>query len=90
MTSNGYTTYEMTPLGVDKGTGVLELKKRTDAKCLVCAGDYVGDIPMLAAADIDYAVGNAADAVRSAADRVTVHAKDGAVAAIIRELTGIR
>ena len=67
--------------------GTLAVKKRTGAKLLVCAGDFVGDIPMLAAADIGYAVGNAADAVKSAADRVTVHAKDGAIAAIIRELT---
>ena len=90
VTSNGYTTYEMTPLGVDKGTGVLELKKLTGAKLLVCAGDYVGDIPMLTAADLSYAVDNAAEAVKSAADRVTLHAGDGAIAAIIHELTNVQ
>ena len=86
VTSNGYTSYEMTPLGVDKGTAAGELKALTGAKILVCVGDYAGDIPMLRAADIGYAVENAADAVKSAADRVTVHAKDGAIAAILGEI----
>jgi hydroxymethylpyrimidine pyrophosphatase-like HAD family hydrolase len=41
---------------------------------------------MVKEADIGYAVANACDALKSVADRVTVDAKDGALAAIIEEL----
>lgn len=84
--SNGDDEFEMTAVGRDKAHGVLYLKKRTGARLLVCAGDYDGDISMLKAADIGYAVANAAPSVKAAADRITVHAREGAIARIIRDL----
>lgn len=87
--SNREDILELTAAGVHKGTAVLRLKEMLGAKLLVCAGDFNGDIPMLRAADIGYAVENASDEVKAAADRVTVHAKDGALAQIIADLDGL-
>ena len=84
--SNGDSSFEMTALGHDKAGGVLFLKERTGARLLVCAGDWDGDISMIKAADIGYAVGSATASVIAAADRVTVGVKDGAIAQIIRDL----
>ncbi len=86
LTSNGPCCFEITACGVDKGLGVRRIKELTGAKTLICAGDYLGDIAMLQAADIAVAVGNALEEVKAAADLVTVHAKDGAIAQIIKEL----
>lgn len=84
--SNREDILEITARGVHKGSAVLRLKEILGAHTLICAGDFNGDIPMLKAADIGYAVENAADEVKAAADRVTVHAKDGAIAEIIANL----
>lgn len=84
--SNREDILEITTRGVHKGSAVLKLKEILGAHTLICAGDFNGDIPMLKAADIGYAVENAADEVKAAADRVTVHAKDGAIAEIIANL----
>lgn len=72
--------------GSDKGSTALRLKKLLGAHTLVTAGDYENDIPMLRAADIGYAVGDAIDSVKAAADRVTVPCEEHAIAAIVREL----
>lgn len=53
---------------------------------VICVGDYENDIPMLAAADISYAVSDGAESVRAVADRLTVACGDDAIAHIIREL----
>lgn len=52
----------------------------------VCVGDYENDISMLRHADIAYAVDNAIEEVKAAADRVTVHHNDHALAHIIADL----
>ena len=62
------------------------LKEYLGAHTLVCVGDYENDTEMIRDADIGYAVENAADSVKAVADRITVHAKDGAIAAIIEDL----
>ena len=49
-------------------------------------GDFENDISLICAADIGYAVGNAIDEVKAAADRVTVSNDRHAIAAIIDEL----
>ncbi len=77
---------EILEKGADKGEAALALKEMTGADTLVCIGDYENDIPMLRAADIGYAVGDAIPAAIEAADRITVRAEEGAVAAVIREL----
>ena len=53
---------------------------------LVCVGDFENDFDMVRDADIGYAVANAADSLKGVADRITVSARDGAIARIIEEL----
>lgn len=84
--TNCTDNFEITASGVHKGAAVQWLKEYVGAKTLVCAGDRDGDIPMLRCADIGYATANAAQEAKDAADSVTVHAKDGAIARIIEEL----
>ena len=84
--SNREDILEITAHGVHKGTAVAKLKELTGAGLLITAGDTNGDIPMLLAADIGYAVENASDEVKYSADRVTVHAKDSALAKIILDI----
>ncbi len=57
-----------------------------EVKKSVCVGDFENDITMLKAADIGYAVGNAEDDVKAAADRITVTNDESAIAKIIAEL----
>lgn len=86
LTSNGYTTYEITGRGVDKGVGALKVKNLVEAQKLICVGDFVGDISMLNVADVSYAVGNAVDEVKMIADKITVHASEGVIAEIIEDI----
>lgn len=72
--------------GDEKGDAVLRLKEYCRARLLVTVGDYENDISMLRAGDIGYAVANATDEVKAAADRVTVDCADHAIAAVILEL----
>ncbi|MBE7064776.1 MAG: hypothetical protein E7384_03055 [Ruminococcaceae bacterium] len=88
LTSNGYTTYEITRSGVDKGRGALKVKDLVGAKKLICVGDFLGDISMLKIADVSYAVENAIDEVKAVADKITVHAAKGAIAEIVEDIAG--
>lgn len=72
--------------GYNKGRAARRISELVGAKLLVCVGDYENDISMIKQADIGYAVGNALDSVKAAADRVTVNVEEGAIAAIIEEL----
>ena len=78
--------YEAQMIGSDKGSSVLRAKAFAKAHTLVCAGDYENDIPMIRAADIGYAVGDAQENVKAAADRVTVPCAEHAIREIIRDL----
>ena len=49
-------------------------------------GDYENDLSLLESSDIGYAVDNAIDSVKEAADRITVANTNDAIAAIIEEL----
>ena len=69
-----------------KGRSALRLKEMLGAHTLVCVGDYENDLSMIEAADIGYAVGDAIDLLRAAADRITVNCADHALAAIVRDL----
>ena len=53
---------------------------------IIGVGDYENDISLIRDADIGYAVGNATDEVKAAADRVTVRNTENAIAAIIRDI----
>lgn len=72
--------------GVCKGVAARKIADKIGAHTLVCIGDYENDISMVAEADIGYAVENACDSLKAVADRITVNATDGALAAIIEEL----
>lgn len=54
--------------GVSKAEAVKELRAETGAERVVVFGDNLNDLPMLAAADVAVAVGNAMPEVKNAAD----------------------
>ena len=81
---------EVQSKGCDKGRAARRIAKLTGAKLLVCVGDYENDISMIKEADIGYAVGNALDSVKEAADRVTVDVREDAIAAVIEDLERIK
>lgn len=56
--------------GVSKASAALRLKEHTGADRLVAFGDNLNDLPMLAAADVAVAVGNAFEPVKQGADIV--------------------
>lgn len=58
----------------------------TEIEKIVCVGDFENDITMLKEADISYAVENAIQPVKDAADYVTVSNDENALAKIISEL----
>jgi 5-amino-6-(5-phospho-D-ribitylamino)uracil phosphatase len=71
---------EIAPFGVSKWTGVYRLAEewgiRPDEIC--AAGDDVNDIPMIRAAGLGVAMGNALEEVKAAADRIAPgHDQDG-------------
>jgi len=57
-----------------------------EIRLVVGAGDYENDISLIKHADIGYAVGNALEEVRAAADRVTVDCTQHAIARIIEDI----
>lgn len=71
---------------VNKGKTARKIAELVGAHTLICVGDYENDFTLLGAADISYAVGNAIPAIKEIADRITVPASEGAIAAIIAEL----
>ena len=79
---------ELIPKDSGKGLCIDRLRKVLGkrARVVVAAGDFENDITMMQAADIGYAVENALDSVKEAADRVTVHHEQHAIRAIIEEL----
>ena len=79
---------EIQPAGTGKGDAIEKLKQLSGGTIhtVIAMGDYENDIGMLKAADIGYAVANAPDSVKAAADRITVAAEEHALAAVVREL----
>ena len=69
-----------------KGVALKKVAEAEGVKLTVAVGDYENDISMLKAADIGYAVDNAIESVKLAADRITVSCKDSALAKIIYDL----
>ena len=80
------TGLEMHAKNSGKGICLKEIKKKTSAKYVIAAGDYENDETMLKEADISYAPENAIASIKDAADYVTVHCKEHAIAHIIKEL----
>lgn len=62
--------YEVYSITASKANAVLQLKEITGADEVVCFGDSDNDLPMFYVSDRCYAVGNAVDEVKSAADGI--------------------
>lgn len=79
---------EIQHLNSGKGVAVQYLKKYLDTHIhtTIGIGDYENDISLLEHADIGYAVANALESVKKAADRVTISNNENAIAAVIKEL----
>ncbi len=82
---------EFGDLNATKGSALLCLAEREGVRVqdTVAAGDEENDISMIEAAGIGYAMKNAIDPVKNAADRITAADNDhGAIAEIIGEMLG--
>jgi Cof subfamily protein (haloacid dehalogenase superfamily) len=78
---------EMIPKGAGKGEMIREMKKMLgNISTTVGIGDYDNDISMLRLCDIGYAVENATEEVKEAADRITVSCDNSAIAKVIEDL----
>lgn len=79
---------EMQSIDSGKGIAIKYMKEHLgqDIHTTIGVGDYENDLSMMEYADISYAVGNAIDSVKKAADRVTVSNNEDALAKIIYEL----
>ena len=79
---------EYVSLESGKGVAVDYLKKHLNGQIhtTIGVGDYENDITLLEYADIGYAVDNAIDCVKEAADRITVKNTEHAIAAVIKDL----
>lgn len=78
------TFLEFLPYGVNKGSALLEMRKKLDRKRKVYAvGDYNNDIEMLRLADVGIATKNAIPSLKKVADIITVSNDENAIADII-------
>lgn len=82
--------FEATAHGVDKGSALRDVAAArgvavTDS---VAFGDNGNDVPMIRAAGVGVAMGNAIDAVRCVADRVTASNDEEGIAAVLADLYG--
>ena len=82
------TLFEILPPGIHKGTALNKLCEllSVDPKRTIAIGDYNNDIGMLRTAGVGVAVANASPDAKAAADYITVHHEDHAIAAVIDEL----
>lgn len=87
VTSSWWNNFEVNPAGVDKGSALRVLADRLGIPMtqVMAIGDNDNDVPMLRAAGIGVAMGNATPAAKSAADRLTLPNEAFGVAAAIRE-----
>ena len=76
---------EIAPVGVTKWSGLLAVAGRLGIPpAAICAvGDDVNDLPMIRAAGLGIAMGNATDDVRAAADHVVATHDEGGVAEVV-------
>jgi len=94
--SHLYNAERSWPTGVEiyskysgKGEAIKYIREKIhpEIKIAICVGDYENDVSMLKEADIGYAVANATEEVKNAADRITAADNDHhAIAWIIDKL----
>jgi len=79
---------EIIPRTINKGQGILNVCAALNIRPeeVMAFGDAANDIPMLRAAGMGVAMGNAADAVKAAADYVTASNNDDGIAAALEQL----
>lgn len=79
---------EVIPKTINKGQGIRDICKVLGIGTgeVISFGDAENDIPMLLAAGMGVAMGNAADAVKQAADMVTLSNNDDGIAAALEQL----
>jgi len=78
---------EVLDINATKGELLKRLKVMLpDVDLTVGIGDFDNDLPLVSQADIGYAVANAVESVKAAADRITVSCDEHAIAKIIYEL----
>ena len=82
------TLYEILPPGIHKGTALEKLCEllAVDPRRTVAVGDYNNDVGMLRTAGVGVAVANASPEAKAAADYITVHHEEHAIAAVIDEI----
>jgi len=88
---NGSEMVTVTAAGADKGTALLALcgALGIDPSEAVAFGDSDVDIPLMQAAGLGVAMGNAADAVKTCAGRVTATVDESGVARTVRDIWGL-
>ena len=79
---------EVIPKVINKGQGIRDICKvlGISAEEVISFGDAANDIPMLEAAGMGVAMGNASEAVKQAADMVTLSNNDDGIAAALEKL----
>lgn len=79
---------EVIPKVINKGQGIQDICRTLDIlpEEVISFGDAENDIPMLRAAGMGVAMGNARDAVKEAADMVTLSNNDDGIAAALEKL----
>lgn len=79
---------EVIPRAINKGQGILDICRALDMQPeeVVAFGDAENDIPMLRAAGVGVAMGNADPAVKAAADMVTLSNNEDGIAFALEKL----
>ena len=87
VSSSGWGGLEMyLPTG-GKGSAIRKLRSMLpEIHTVVGIGDWENDLSMIEEADIGYAVANACEELKAAADRITVSVNENAIAKIIDDL----
>lgn len=72
---------EVMSAGVNKWTGIQHLAENLGIKEneIATIGDYNNDVPMIQAAELGFAIGNAHEEIKAIADQIVGNAKDGGV-----------
>lgn len=85
ITTSGIANVEIIPAGCNKAAGVLEMARlfHVDMSSVMTIGDYENDVPMLQAAGLGVAMGNALDNIKHCVNHVTAsNDEDGLAKAI--------